>query len=92
MFSPVSTLDCVVVVCFALAARADNVDTWHKSCFTLIYYITGVWFPRRPSGPMKGLFDYGQLKSKSGARHCLFCAGINDQSLFPVASPGLAHR
>ena len=42
--------------------------------------------------PMKGLFDLGKLKSKCGARHCLFCAGINDQSHFPAASPGFAHR
>ena len=38
--------------------------------------------------PMKGLFDQGQLKSKCGARHCLFCADINDQSHFHAASPG----
>ena len=41
---------------------------------------------------MKGLFDYGQLKSKCGAWHCLFCAGINDQSYFTAARPGLAHQ
>ena len=39
-----SSHDCVAVVCFALGPTS-----WHQSCFTLIYYVTGVWFPRRPS-------------------------------------------
>ena len=54
--------------------------------------LSGGGFVRAPLKPMKGLFDLGQLKSKCGARHCLFCAGINDQSHFPAANPGFAHR
>ena len=40
---------------------------------------------------MESVFDDGQLKSKCGARHCLFCADINDQSHFAAARPGFAH-
>ena len=29
--------------------------------------------------------------SKYGARYCLFCADINDQSYFPAASPDFPH-
>ena len=39
-----STRDCVAVVCFARGPKS-----WHQSWFTLIYYITGAWFTRRPS-------------------------------------------
>ena len=30
--------------------------------------------------------------NKCGARHCLFCADINDQSHFPAAIRGFAYR
>ena len=42
--------------------------------------------------PMKSLLDYGKLKSKYGARHCLSCTDISHQSHFPAPSPGFAHR
>ena len=43
-----SARGCVVFVCFALA-----LTSWHQLCFTLIYYVTGAWFPRRPNVNME---------------------------------------